>query len=274
MATKHQIETVLCGLPKWRGQPTAFENIIFKACADATHYDAVAEIIERLGREGKLMTYPSYLEAFRDVFPEFAIQDNEATREVVVDRLIQLGLPNTATAVRAVIPELLRNGKINHTSEFLSEQADIQRRTDAAANEARETLRMVDEILHYMLNENGKVRREYTQRQFNEKQAGLQALPFDQLVTRYNEVMTHRAQRKSSVEELRSTVRTDATRQRQALYSRYERIPDHYRVPGKDVDVPWSFNLFKRLPTTEQRRLLDHYGDQQITAACAASGRN
>lgn len=268
MATKYQIETVLRGLVKWRGQPIAFQNLILESCAGALHYDETAEIIERLGREGKLVPFASYQAAFAETFPEVSLQDNEAIRGLVVDRLVQLGLPNTSVAVRAVIPELLREGKISHTPEFLAEQAETKSRIDAAAHEARETLRMTDEILHYMVDENGKVKREYTQKQFDQKQAALQAMSFADLTARYHYVMEQRAQRKAPVSELRDVVRTDAVRQRQALYQRYEPIPDQYRVPGKDVDVPWSFNLFKRLPTMEQRRLLDHYGSDQIDAAC------
>jgi hypothetical protein len=273
MASIQQIRLVLQGMPKWRGQSEAHEQIIWRAAARCTHYDSVAETVEKLGAEGQLEPFAAYRDMFAEIFSEEAIQDNLATRELVVNRMIQLGLPNTAQGMGLAVAELLHEGTITHTAQRLAQLAEAKRLQDEREHQAREIDRMVAEIVAYMLDPSGKPKFEY-QREYKQKIAGLRALPFDQLEARYRYVMEQRAQRKTPVETLRDVVKIDAARQRQALYQRYEPIPDLYFPPGKSEGLSWSFQLFRRLPSTEQRRLLDHFGHQQIDDACMASGRN
>jgi hypothetical protein len=212
----------------------------------------------------KLAVNPEYAEAYRVFFerhPEYALECNMAILDAV--------LIKRSDAVTADnLEELLLPGNPHNVISQLAITAEARQ----AQFEAREIDRMIGEITGYMLGENGKPKPEYTQRQYNEKVASLRVMPFSDLVARYDTVMIARAQRKAPVEELRTLVKTDAVRQRQALYERYEPVPPTYVPPGKSEGVRWSFDLFRRLPSTEQRRLLDHYGNEALTAACAAKG--
>jgi hypothetical protein len=96
----------------------------------------------------------------------------------------------------------------------------------------------------------------------------IKALPLEALRQLRDEKAEKKRLQQMSPEEVRQVVRQNIT-----PVSRYEQIPDLYYPPGKDVGVRWSFDLFKRLPSMEQRRLLEHYGNDALTAACAA-GRN
>jgi hypothetical protein len=83
-------------------------------------------------------------------------------------------------------------------------------------------------------------------------------------------VRDHRAEkerlRNMTRGEVAEVVRSNAP----AVPSRYQPIPPLYVPPGKEQGVPFSFQLMKRLPTVELKRLLFLYGDEQISAACAA----
>jgi hypothetical protein len=250
--------------------------------SDALHAEAgtpiTQEVLRRIFKriEHQLAVNGEYAEAYRLFFerhPEYT--GLECNIAILDATLIKLREGVTA----ANLEELLLPGnpycvldKLAINAAAQESKAEAQRLKEETEHQSRETDRMVGEITGYMLDTNGKVRREFTQRQYNDKIAGLRATQFSDLVARYNTVMAVRAQRKAPVEELRTVVKIDAARQRQALYQRYEQIPDLYFPPGKSEGLKWSFGLFRRLPTSEQRRLLDHFGDAQITAACAARG--
>jgi hypothetical protein len=216
-----------------------------------------------------------YEQAYKTFFERFPQYKMDANMAILDGTLVRLHEPVTAENLEELLLPGNPNNVLNQLGITIAAQearAEAERLKEVAEHQARETDRMVAEITGYMLDTNGKVKREFTQRQYNDKIAGLRAMQFSELTSRYNTVMAVRAQRKAPVEELRTVVKTDAARQRQALYQRYEQIPDLYFPPGKSEGLKWSFGLFRRLPTSEQRRLLDHFGDAQITAACAARG--
>src|SRR6266404_939662 len=263
LITITNIRRVFTLYPKW-ANIEANEKLALEACGNREDVH-IGNEIEKLGAAGKLAVSQIYLDAYEAFFqkhPEFRL---EANRAILDSALVRHGERVTVDSLEELLlPGNYRNvlGQLGITAE--ARQAQV---------EARETERMIGEITGYMLGSNGKPKPEYTQRQYNEKIAGLRAMPFSELSKRYDEVMTTRAQRKAPVEELRALVKTDAARQRQALYERYEQVPPTYVPPGKSEGVRWSFDLFRRLPSMEQRRLLDHYGNDALTAACAA-GRN
>jgi hypothetical protein len=49
---------------------------------------------------------------------------------------------------------------------------------------------------------------------------------------------------------------------------RYAQIPSMWTVPGKEVQLDWSFGLLNQLPKEMVKRLIEKFGDSQITAAC------
>jgi hypothetical protein len=260
MTTITQVRRVFALYPKYSGV-AANESLVMEACRNREN-PHIGRAIAHLAAAGKLgisQNYSSAYEMFFQRHPEYSLDANVA---VLDNALVHYCEPVTADNLE----ELLLPGNPHNVLSQLA----ITAVAEQAQTEARETERMIAEITAYMLDANRKVKREFTQRQYDDKIAGLRALPFSELAARYDTLMTARAQRKAPLEELRAVVKTDAARQRQALYQRYELIPDLYFPPGKSEGLKWSFDLFKRLPTFEQRRLLDHFGDVQITAACAA----
>jgi hypothetical protein len=49
---------------------------------------------------------------------------------------------------------------------------------------------------------------------------------------------------------------------------RYGKLPDQFRVPGKDIFLDWSFALLNQLPKEMVKNLIERYGNSQISAAC------
>ena len=267
MATNREVNTgfaVLDAQPRYRRIEANVQMM-----SDAIHaesrpitYSVISEIFNRIKHQ--MATNSDYAEAYRVFFEKHPEYRLDANIRILDETLIKLQESVTADNLE----ELLQPGNPHSVLDQLALTAEARQ----AQVEARERERMISEITAYMLGGNGKPKPEYTQRQYNEKVASLRAMPFSELVARYDTVMTARAQRKAPVEELRAVVKTDAVRQRQALYERYEPVPPTYVPPGKSEGVRWSFDLFRRLPSTEQRRLLDHYGNEALTAACAAKG--
>jgi hypothetical protein len=214
--------------------------------------------------------------AFQKVHWDYDL-NNVASVQLLEQACQKRGLPTTVKNIELIFEETKHQLPLSQEGRDAErvkqvEQAEAQRQKVAAAHQAQETDRMVNDITGYMLDGNGKLKREYLQREYNNKIAGLRAMPFSELVARYETVMAARAQRKAPVEELRAVVQLDAAHKRQSLYQRYEQIPDLYFPPGKSEGLRWTFDLFRRLPSMEQRRLLDHFGNDQLTAACAAKG--
>jgi hypothetical protein len=47
----------------------------------------------------------------------------------------------------------------------------------------------------------------------------------------------------------------------------YRPIPAEFKIPGKDITVPWSHSLLAQLPPDMVRKLLQLYGNDALTAA-------
>jgi hypothetical protein len=218
MASIQQIRLVLQGMPKWRGQSEAHERIIWAACARCTFYDSISETIEKLGAEGKLEPYAAYRDAFVEVFAEEAIQDNAATRDLVVQRMIQLGLPSTVQGMGLAVAELLHEEAISRTPGRQAQINESQRQHEEREHQARETERMIAEMSGYMLDDSGRVKPEY-HLQYKSKIARLSAMPFADLTARYNQVIEARTSKKMPVEAVREIVKTGAQASRREIFS-------------------------------------------------------
>jgi hypothetical protein len=48
----------------------------------------------------------------------------------------------------------------------------------------------------------------------------------------------------------------------------FRQIPDEWKIPGKDLTVPFSHNLIAQLPKEIVARLLQMYGSNQLTYMC------
>jgi hypothetical protein len=159
----------------------------------------------------KLAINGDYAEAYRVFFekhPEYALECNMA--------ILDAALIKRSDAVTAEnLEELLLPGNPHNVISQLAITAEARQ----AQVEARETERMISEITGYMLDAKGKVKQEYTERQYRDKIAGLRSMPFSQLSARYDEVIRVRGLRKTPVEAIRAVVKTDAKAQRKEIFS-------------------------------------------------------
>lgn len=48
----------------------------------------------------------------------------------------------------------------------------------------------------------------------------------------------------------------------------YRPLPAEFKIPGKEISVPWSHSLLAQLPADMTRKLLNLYGNDALTAAC------
>jgi hypothetical protein len=101
----------------------------------------------------------------------------------------------------------------------------------------------------------------------------LRDLPKSELVKIANSMDPARKQRELSGErnttaEPEQVLRLRAQGEAEVASGRYAKIPDQWRVPGKEVYLDWSFGLLNQLPKEMVKQLLEKFGDSQITAAC------
>jgi hypothetical protein len=111
--------------------------------------------------------YSNAYQTFFEKHPEYRLDANMAILDSAVVHYCE---PVTAESLE----QLLLPGNYRNVLDKLGLTAEAHQ----AQFEARETNRMISEITAYMLDANGKVKREYTQRQYNEKVASLRAMPF------------------------------------------------------------------------------------------------
>jgi hypothetical protein len=259
MATNSEVEQgfkLLDSMPRYRrveANVDLMSHAIHSADTKITP-EVLVEIFNRI--KPKLATNPDYADALAAFFENHSEYNLEGNIPILEGALSKSGHDVTLSNLE----ELLLQGNPNNVLNQLAITAEARQ----AQLEVSETTRMIAEITRYFLAADGKIKREYSLREYNDKIAGLRALSFSDLSARYDHVVSFREQKKAPVEVLRAVVK-DAVRQRQ--YGRYERIPDLYVPPGKENGLKWSFDLFRRLPSTEQRRLLSHFGDAQLTDA-------
>jgi hypothetical protein len=203
-----QIRRVFKLYPKW-DNVEANENLAMEACGNREDVH-IGNEIEKLGAAGKLAVAQNYSDAYRRFFekhPEFTVQANVALLDSV---LVHFCEPVTFENLE----ELLMPGNPRNVLGQLVITAEATQ----AQTEARETDRMISKITAYMMDANGKLKREYLPRQYNEKIAGLRAMPFSQLVARHDEVTRGRALRNTPVEAVRATVKVEAQSQRKNIF--------------------------------------------------------
>jgi hypothetical protein len=161
--------------------------------------------------KSKLAINAEYAQAYRTFFEKHSEYALDANRSILDAMLVKLGESVTAENLE----ELILPGNPHSVLDQLALTAEAHQ----AQVEARETTRMISEITGYMLGANGKPKLEYTQRQYNDKIAGLRAMPFSELSKRYDEVIRVRGLRKTPVEAVRAVVKTDAQAQRKTIFS-------------------------------------------------------
>jgi hypothetical protein len=101
----------------------------------------------------------------------------------------------------------------------------------------------------------------------------LRDLPKSELVKIANSMDPARKQRELSGErnttaEPEQVLKLRAQGEAEAANGRYAKIPDQWRIPGKEVYLDWSFGLLNQLPKEMVKQLIERYGDSQISAAC------
>src|SRR6266851_3563351 len=136
--------------------PVTLENI------DKNFYAIAPRLGEDAGRS----------EGYRIFFgknPDYVVDANKTT----LDSAHSYGEEITAESLEKYFNDPLIKAKLFKTAA-----------AQEAEHQARESTRMISEITAYMLDANGKVKREYTQRQYNDKIEELRAMQFYEIVAR------------------------------------------------------------------------------------------
>jgi len=239
----------------------ANEQMLIAASAAPVTLESVREAFSRIKHQ--LATNNDYAEAYRTFFqkyPEYAVEANMA----VLDDLHH-GEDITAQTLEELLenPNVIRQLAV--TAEASNQQAD-----------EHELNAIIAEIVGNLKTQiDGRGRKLCTDASgrhlvdYKTEVERIQSLGLEDLRALLADRTERRRLRSLSKEELHQVVKSNSS----AWPSRYEPIPSQYIVPGKDIGINWSFQLLKRLPTPEQKRLLRIFGEAQINAACAA-GRN
>ncbi len=263
METQEEIRRILSHYPRWDGVG-ANVNMVYDARLTAKD-ELVRETIERLGRSGQLAVNADYAQAYRTFFnthPELTLEGNMS--------VLDAALAESGEAVTAEnLEDLLQPG---HPYSVLS-QLSITAEAEQSQAEQQEWNAIIAELIEVKTFIDSRGRRAcYDElgritayKEFSER---IKAMSLEDL----RRIRDSRAEvqrlRGMSVKELQQVVRDNAP----ATPSRYELIPPQYVVPGKDIGINWSFQLLRRLPSQETARLIRMYGNDQVTAACAARG--
>lgn len=271
MATNIEIQKgfdFLDAIPRYR-RVTANALLMSDALHAENGRRITPEVLQQIFRRIKpqLAVNDEYAEAYQTFFerhPEYGLEANMAILDGV--------LTKHGEAVTAEnLEELLMPGnphcvlhQLAMTAEAAKAQADEQERQAIISDLVGGLKPVIDERGRKVLTNRSGFRVLYAA-----EVERINALPLEGLRQLRDEKAEKKRLQQMSSEEVRQTLRQTAT-----PFSRYEKLPDQYFPPGKEVGLPWSANLFRRLPSQEQRRLLAHYGDEQLTAAINAAGRN
>lgn len=270
MATKSEVQKgfdFLDAKPKYR-RVTA-NTLIMSDAVHAENRPITPEVLRQIFAriQSKLAMNAEYAEAYGTFFnrhPEYRLEANLALLD---SALALMGLP----VVAENLEDLIQPGNPhNIVHQLVIIAAAQEARAEAAhlkaeaEHQARETDRMISEITGYMLGSDGKVKREYTQRQYNDKIAGLRALSFAALVNRHSEVTAGRDLRKTPVEAVRAVVKTEAQAQRKDIFSIE---PPEIELINPKTKLPFTgrkelMNYFNSLPPSENRNFFFHAGSE------------
>jgi hypothetical protein len=239
----------------------ANEKMLLAACAAPVTLESVRDAFFRI--KNQLATNGDYHESYQIFFskhPEYALEANMA----VLDD-IHHGEEITAQSLEELLenPNVVR--QLSLTVEASNQQSE-QQEWDAIVVQLIDVKTFIDgNGRRVCYDELGRIT---AYKDFSER---VKTMGLEDLRKIRDDKAEKQRLRAMPRDELRQAVRESAP----AWPSRYEPIPPQYVVPGKDIGINWSFQLFKRLPTQEQKRLLRVFGEAQINTACAAQqGRN
>ena len=263
METREEIQRVLSHYPKWAGVD-ANTSMVYNARLTARDERYVRETIERLARMNQLAVNADYAQAYRTFFnvhPDLALEGN---MKIFDEALLEQSEAVTAESLE----ELLDPGNPYNVLDQISITAEASQ-SQAEEQERQSLITKIVGGLKTSIDGNGRKVCAGVEGHLVIHQSEVQrikSLGLDEL--RRIDADRAETQRLRSLpkEELRQVVRDNAP----AMPSRYQPVPDLYYPPGKVEGLAWSFQLFKRLPTQEQKRLLRIHGNDNLTAAIAA----
>jgi hypothetical protein len=225
---------------------------------------------------GKLATNGQYAEAFHHFFmahPELAVIANEL---ILASKSQALFGAVTAQNLEAVLsdPEIRRKLAFSeaHRALVTADRDAYNLALQQATTTATQGASMILDLTKYLLADGepkGKTHydKQIIQRRLDKETADLMALTFDELSQKHAEWKYKKDLESMSVSEVRAIVQA-ADKQRRSAYTEFLPIPSTYSPPGKpDVRIPWSTELFKRLPVLENKRLFKLFGEAQLNAA-------
>jgi hypothetical protein len=219
--------------------------------------------VDSLIANGKLCLSPRWSEAFRIFFERHPELNCDANVEIL-DAALQ------ARATHARLEALL---SYDHIHRQLATTASGARQFADETERQRLVSDLVASLKPQIDGRTGKqvVYRNRTHAtSYGEEVSRIEGLPLADL----RQINTERLEKQRIAGLSREEIHTEMKLQAAAncpQHTRYASITPEYEIPGKSVSVPWSAQLFGRLPISEQRRLMDRFGNEQLTAAFEAA---
>ena len=252
----------------------AFSVANSQILVDACYQAEKPVTVFQLGRifnqvEHMLIPSSSYMAAYREFFaktPEF--DDSDANRNLLDAAFLEKGLNHRELSAEDLANILPNTQGLSVTAEALQDESDRQERK-----------RILKECIARLVDADGKPKITLSRDGLSPQSAHrreverLEALDLNALRAIKQKRQDTQALREMPVEDLRKKVRQEFDSSH-PTFSQYLPLPTFYSPPYKpDVEIPWSAELLKRLPSLEQRRLMRLYGNEQLTAALNAVNR-
>jgi hypothetical protein len=215
--------------------------------------------------------------AYRTAFQQFFAKHSElqvtANEDLLVSAVQSAGGAITAENLEAVVNDSTVRSRLTttqaHKDQLAAEQAEEQHWTATADKGGS----MIVDMTSYLLGPDGEPKgrtkwdKQIIQKRLDKETSDLLALSFDELSEKHAQWKYKKDLESMSVEEVRAIVQA-ADKQRRSAYTEFLPIPSTYSPPGKpEVHIPWTTELFKRLPVLENKRLFKLFGEAQLNAA-------
>jgi hypothetical protein len=224
---------------------------------------------------GQLAANASYAKAFHQFFMLYPSLNLTANELLLADAHRAIFGPRTDLTSENL--EVIARGsrmqeKLAVTQQYKEELAAEDAALQQSRVTAREAASMIVQMTAYLLTDGEiKGRTQYdklvNKKRLNKETAELSTLSREELLERYSAWKYKKDLEGMSVEDVRKIVQQD-DKQRRAAFTEFLPIPASYSPPGKpDVHIPWSTELFKKLPILEKKRLFKLFGEAQLNAA-------
>jgi hypothetical protein len=264
---------------KYANQTMAFENEILRRCNDGSGVKDPRVVIGSMIANGELRVNPDLITLQQNHSDHDCLM--EAVTKALGEHCRNAGLPiNSFTLERAF--QEIQASFIPHSQAWYDKQIRQQNQLEAERLR-KELLSAYKEPFERRLVGGHWIKTDpkllaHLPALVEKEQARLANLSLEQLRSEAaaKAAVTARAEadseEKQRLAELSREELVKIANQGRLVSSQFAPLPPSYSPPGKEVSVPWSVQLLKRLPPSETKRLIRVYGADAINGAIAPKG--